>query len=231
MPTAARRALLVLSAILGMLAGVIPAAATLQDVQRVAFIGDSFEEGYGAPVGEGYLDLFEAWQLGDQVLPLAHGGATVRRWLSGGPWHPELVQLTAWAPATVVIPLGTNDWYIARPPAEYKAELAALIGEVRARVPGVRVILYHHLGGYVAPNPAACDDVPGWPPCVHQQPPATWGAYGAAMRAVAVEQGAGYIDDSTAYPWHLHLYDGLHPDITGHDWLFRSLYNRLYHCC
>lgn len=223
-----RAALAALLAVFAALIFVPPASAIPTDIARVAFIGDSFEEGYGAPVGKGYLNLMENWQTGDNVLPLAHGGATVRRYLPGGPWHSDLDRLTTWAPSAVVIPLGTNDWYIARPVAEYRADLTALIAEVRARVPyGTRIILWHHFGGYVKPNPAICD----MGTCAHQNPPASWAAYGTAMRNVAIAQSTGYVDDSTAYPWHRYLYDGLHPNTAGHNLLFQSINYRLYYCC
>lgn len=235
-----RTALLTLLA-LTLLVGLAPtAAANPSDVTRVAFIGDSFEQGYGAPSGQGYLDLFEAWIPGqDNVLAVAHGGATVRDYLPAslshpaGPYAADLDGIAPWGATTVVVPLGTNDWYITRPVADYQADLTELVQQIRLRAPTARVVLYHHFGGYAPTNPAACDNVPGYPPCVHQNPPGTWGAFGTAMRAVAVAQFTGYIDDSVAYPWNpSYLFtDKLHPNTAGHDLLFRSIYNRLYACC
>lgn len=240
----------VFTVVVMLFAGSVPAFATSQDVEGyTAFVGDSFEDGYGAPVGQGYVDLMENWVPNQtNFLKIAHGGATVRRYLpssshdSGGPgpWYSDMTtKLTSVDPLhpvnTVVIPLGTNDWYIARPISEYKADLTDLINLIRTDVPyGTRIILYHHFGGYVTPNATVCDgsDIAGNPPCHHQSPPASWTAYGSAMRDVAVVTYAGYIDDSMTYQWQNYLYsDHLHPNAQGHDLMFRSLYNRLYNCC
>lgn len=220
----------ILTVLVGLLMVAVPAVAFAipQDIQRVAFIDDSFGTGYGASPGNGYLDLMEKYQAGDNILPVANNGATVRRYLPGGPWYSQLDQLQSWGATTVVIPLGTNDWYIARPTSEYQMDLGSLIAEVRSRVPNARVILWHHFGGYATPDPTICDINP----CDHANPPESWPAFGTAMRNAAVSNNTGYIDDSVAYSWQNYLYtDRIHPNTSGHNLLFQSINYRLYYCC
>jgi lysophospholipase L1-like esterase len=204
------------------------ANAQPSDVTKLAIIGDSITDGYGAAAGQGYADLLESNEVGDNVLKLAVGGATVKRWLPGGPHYSMLDQITTWQPATVLVNLGTNDHYIARRPSEYQAQLGQLIAQIRARAPGARVILWHQFGGYFKPDPALCDIAP----CLDQVPPAGWKAFGDAMRAAAIANYAGYIDDSVAQTWNLWLLpDKAHPNTTGHIKLHASIRARLLACC
>src|SRR5262249_40553582 len=128
-----------------------PAEATTTDLDRLAIIGDSLTVGYGVAAGQGYADRLEAAAPGDNILPLAHNGATVLRWVTT--YKSELDRLRAWHPSAVMVALGGNDYHIARSTAYYMRTLNLLTSEIRTRVPGVRVIFLHYYRIQVAPQP------------------------------------------------------------------------------
>lgn len=220
---------LTLLALLTLLTAVVPSAlATPADVGRVAIIGASETTGLGASPGRGYADLLEADELGDNVLPLAHNGATARLWNTT--YVAELDQLIGWQPVAALVVLGGNDWYYARPTAAYSVDLTYLIWQIRARVPNARVILWHDYPIGAGPDVNACEQ---WP-CVHQA--STWAAYGTAMRDAAILNYGGYIDDSvrapSGQPWSAyHGADKIHLTDAGHQQLHDSIKARLSACC
>jgi lysophospholipase L1-like esterase len=206
------------------------AAASPADVSRVAIIGDSLTRGYGVNPDESYASLLEAQAPGDNVLPLAHDGATVRTWNTV--YRSELGQLAGWRPSSVLIALGGNDYYHSVSTVQYQANLTELIGTVRAAVPGVRVILWHYYRIGITPVHNLCDV----DQCQSAYPSPTWDQYAAAMRNEAVAQFTGYIDNSVERPW-LALYPlpgefpHIHLSWQGHRALEQSLYPRLFNCC
>lgn len=204
------------------------ANAASQDVTRVAIVGDSMTTGYGVPPGQGYADLLESDAAGDNVLPLAVNGHTVRRWLTVS--LPELDQLSDWQPTTVLIALGGNDWSIGRRTADYQTDLTYLTWHIRSRVPNARVIYWHYYPIGIPQNPAVCDVWPCTPAA------STWANYATAMRDAAIRNQAGYIDDSVSSPsgkpWSsFYGPDRVHLTAAGHQQLFQSIRQRLLSCC
>lgn len=227
-----RRAAVAVAAVICpvMLWGAPTAVASQSEVHRLAIIGDSLTTGYGVRPDQSYVARMEAREAGDNILPLAHDGATVRAWLTV--YRQELVKLAAWRPSSVLIALGGNDYYRSRSTVDYAANLIELIGVVRTTVPTAQVILWHYYRIGATPVHTLCDA----DQCDPASPSPTWQQYGAAMRSVATTTVAGYIDNSTERPWitefplpgespHIHL------SWQGHRALERSLYPRLAHCC
>src|SRR6202008_1791523 len=96
---------------------------SIKALMRLAIIGDSITAGFGVPAGSSYAALLESRDLGSgNVLALGHNGATVRRWLPGGPWYGDLAQLAPFGPTDVLIALGMNEWNICRTTADYRAQ-------------------------------------------------------------------------------------------------------------
>lgn len=228
-----RRALALLAALLmaaGLSAAVAPtAAAQPSDVQRVAIIGDSLTTGYGVAPGQGYADLLEADDpTGDNVLPLAHDGWTVRRWMTVS--LPELDQLATWQPTAVVVALGGNDWYIGRRTADYQTDLTYLAWHIRSKVPTARVIFWHYYPLGIAQDRTVCDVAPCTPAA------STWANFADAMRSAAITNVTGYIDNSAkapnGQPWSTYyLPDRVHLTATGHQLLHDDIRARLLACC
>lgn len=224
-----RRALTALLLCTALLTTAAPAAAQPSDVERVAIIGDSITTGYGVGPGQGYADLLEADQPGDNVLPVAHDGWTARRWLTAS--LPELrQQLDQWQPTTVLVAVGGNDWYIGRKTGDYQTDLTYLIWHLRDQVPGARVILWHYYPLGVPQDQAVCDVWPCTPTT------STWAQYGTAMRDAAVRNVTGYVDDSarapSGQPWSAYYSaDRVHLTPEGHRQLHTSIRARLLACC
>lgn len=213
-------------AVLAALIAAPPAVAQPSDVTRLAIVGDSLTTGYGVAAGQGYADLLEADDPGDNVLPLAHDGWTVRRWLTVS--LPELQQqLAAWQPTTVLVALGGNDWYNARRPGDYTLDLTYLIWHIRQQVPAARVILWHYYPLGVPQNAGVCDVWPCNPGA------STWGQYGTAMVDAAVRNVTGYIDTSVRTPpWSSYYQpDRIHLTPAGHQALHTTIRARLLACC
>lgn len=206
------------------------ARANQADVGRIAIVGDSLTRGYGVKPAESYASRLEAQAAGDNVLPLAHDGATVRAWLTV--YRSELAQLAAWKPSAVMIALGGNDYYRSRSTADYSANLTELINAVRASSPGSRVILWHYYQIGPAPVRNLCDA----DQCNAAFPSPTWQQYGTAMQSVAVQTASEYIDNSTERRWIQEFpLPGEKPPIhlspQGHQVLEQSVYTRLSSCC
>lgn len=200
------------------------------DVGRVAIVGDSLTRGYGVKPDESYPSLLEARTAGDNVLPLAHDGATVRTWLTV--YRAELGQLASWKPDTVLIALGGNDYYRSRSTADYSANLTALVDAVRAKAPGTRVVLWHYYQIGPVPVSNLCDA----DQCDPARPSPTWQQYGIAMHSVAVRSGTDYIDNSTERQWLKEFplpgeKPPIHLSAQGHRALEQSLLPRLNRCC
>jgi len=192
------------------------------DTMRLAIIGDSITRGYGVPPGHGYAARLAERDLPGRVLTLAHDGATVRRWLVD--FRPELGQLSTWAPTTVIVALGANDWFIAREPADYTAHLVQLVGEIRARSPGVTIIHWHYYPVALTPDGRVCDIQP----CSPATPPATWHSYGTAMWNAAMATGTEYFDTAECRDWATCLKpDGAHLTPYGHYALYQALREQL----
>lgn len=191
------------------------------DTMRLGIVGDSATTGYGVPAGHGYADRLESLDLPGRVLALGHDGATVRRWLPGGPHHTTLDQLDPFAPTHVVIALGGNDWYIARRTTDYTAHLVTLAGEIRERAPDAALIMWHYYGTGIAQAPQVCDIQPCNP---SPAPYPTWHQYGAAMWSASMTAGAGYADSAEDRNWSLvWLPDRAHLTSYGHWLLYQSI--------
>lgn len=223
-----RRALVLLAALAAVLALAPAASANSTDTTRLAIIGDSMTTGYGVTPGQGYADLLEADDPGDNVLPLAHDGADVRSWLTV--YQGELDQLATWQPATVLVALGGNDWDQGRKTADYQTDLTYLTWQIRSRIPTARVIYWHYYPLGVPQNVSRCDIFPCTPAA------STWGDYANAMRSAAITNYAGYIDDSVSapdgHPWSYYYGpDRVHLTAAGHQQLHLDIRNRLLACC
>lgn len=219
----ARRVLLVITVLAACLLTPAVASANTGDVTRLAIIGDSITTGYGVGSGQGYADLLEADDSGDNVLPLAHNGATVRLWLTS--YLPELTSsLDAWQPSTVLIALGGNDWYGGRKTSDFQADLTYLIWQIRAHTAyGTRVIVWHYYGFGIPQNTGACDV---WP-CTPAS--STWAQYHTATAQTVAANYAGYIDTSGSTP-DLQA-DHVHPSVLGHQQTHDLIRARLLGCC
>lgn len=195
--------------------GFTTTSATPADTTRVAFIGDSLTTGYGVEPWQSWPHLLEAREPGDNILPIGVNGATTRRWLQQ--YLPQLDQLRAWHPRTVVIALGGNEWHMTRPAAEYGDHLRQLIGYVRTVAPGSQIMLLHYYQLVAGFEPNGCDALPSDPvQCVHAQPPDVWDRYGQVMRETAVRNGAGYLDIAHTRNWAPYQFDQAHLTPEGH---------------
>lgn len=196
---------------------------------RLAIIGTSITRGYGVPAGHGYTARLATDPAIGAVLNLGRDGATVRRWLPGGPHHGDLDQLAGFAPTHTVIELGANDALIDRTTSDYRAHLIQLAGLVRAKVPGLRrLVLLHTYPMAIARTPGVCDI----PPCTPAVPPESWGAYGTAMHTAAVSVDAQCIDADQGWDWSVGLGpDRAHLSSCGHLLLAQTIRHHLLLGC
>ena len=132
-------------ALLMMTASAAPAAAA--DVHVLAF-GDSLTAGYGLPPGQGFAPQLEdmlrrngvrafVTNAGVSGNTAAQGRARLKWTLDGLRSRPDLA----------IVALGANDMLRGLPPAQTRADLDAIIGELRRR--GIPVLI---AGMRAAPN-------------------------------------------------------------------------------
>lgn len=200
------------------------AQAPIGDITRLAVIGDSVTTGYGVTLNQGWASRLEARQRGGNVLPLAVNGATARRWLQQ--YLGQLDALRSWQPRTVMIALGANEYHFARPAVEYADHIRQLTEYVRLLAPGASIVYLHYYRINAEFEPWGCDAPPGNSAgCQHANPPDTWDEYGEALRGMAAQQGAVYVDLSMTRDWSaLQSSDKAHLTVEGHRIFEHDLY-------
>ena len=148
-------------------------------------------------------------------------GRGVRVWDGGHSKYTtaEFAESSHWAdgfdtmsPDLVIIELGTNDDYFARPPDQVRANVVRIIDTIRQQA---------KVGGRPIPSVAV---MPVW--ARGDKTVAEWQRYRAALIAAADDRGAAVLDafnevnQAPAQPTPGSLFmDLIHPSLTGHHWL------------
>lgn len=178
---------------------------------RIAVVGDSISNGYGA--ANGYPELMAAQFDAQVVFDATEDGATVAGFLPGGPHDLDLAGFAAARPDLTIVALGTNE-HLGKTatPQLYAGQLGALVDRVCTTTDAP--VLLVHLYGVDADALHA-----RYPAAVPVGPRPSWAAYGAAMEQAAAGRGVGYLDLGGATvsigP------DGAHPDDAGQATLAR----------
>lgn len=165
---------------------------------HILALGDSLTAGYGLPPRQGFVRQLEAY-LRRQGIParvinagvsgdIAAQGRQRLRWtLDGLDRRPDLA----------VVALGANDMLRGLPPAETRAALDAILGELKAR--GVKLLL---AGMVAAPNMG-----PQFAAGFNAIYPALARVHGASLYPFFLENVAGQRE--------LNQPDGIHPNLRG----------------
>jgi acyl-CoA thioesterase-1 len=183
------------AALLVGLASAVPAAA--KEVHVLAF-GDSLTAGYGLPPGQGFAPQLQAMLRRNGVRAIvANGGvsgdtaaagrARLGWTLDGLPRKPDLV----------IVALGANDMLRGLPPSQTRAELDAMLAELKRRQIGTLVA-----GMLAAPNLG-----PAYGAEYRRIYPDLAGKYGAPLYPFFLDGVAG--DERLLLP------DNVHPNFQG----------------
>lgn len=101
---------------------------------RVGFVGDSITEGFGSdrPPSEAFRDALAGTPGGLAVINRAIGGTSTADWLPGKPALVKALEVFRRAKVQyVIVTLGINDARERRDPAEFRANLAAIVAALR----------------------------------------------------------------------------------------------------
>ncbi|MDT8911956.1 SGNH/GDSL hydrolase family protein [Amycolatopsis sp. PS_44_ISF1] len=167
---------------------------------NVSILGTSADTGYGttgypagrelpAPTPYGWTtkftnDLHSEW--GTKVDNRAHNGAMASDFLPGGRWSDTTsatADMAGSQPDLVVIDLGGNEFLIQKDPAQFAADFAKVIDNVRAARPDATILLsiYAELKWAKTPSSPATQ--------TH-----TWSEYAAKIHSTAVDKGVALVD-------------------------------------
>ena len=183
------------AALIVLLAAAAPAGA--KQVRILAF-GDSLTAGYGLPPGQGFVPQLQA-ALRRNGVPavVVNGGVSGDTVAAGRARLGWTLDGLAGKPDLVIVALGGNDMLRGLPPARTRADLEAILAELKRR--NIRTIV---AGMLAAPNLGR--------------------AYGAEFDRIFPELARKY--GATLYPFflanvaghrQLALPDGLHPNFQG----------------
>ncbi|MEK5058595.1 SGNH/GDSL hydrolase family protein [Paenibacillus shunpengii] len=203
---------------------------------KLVFIGDSVTDcGRTRPVGEGSMGLGNGYvynvdallqsvypELNTRVINVGIGGNNVRDLKNR--WQEDVLDLQ---PDWLSVMIGINDvWRQFDSPQrrelhvfldEYEATLRELVASVRPQVKGLVLMTPYYLE-----------------PSVEDPMRSTMDLYGAAVKRVAEEYDAVFVDTQAAYePIWKQLYPGaiawdrVHPNHTGHMVLARAFLNSI----
>jgi len=166
-------------------------------MKTILVLGDSLSDGFQLPRSDAYPALIanklRAAGLNFQVTNASASGGTTEGGLQRLPPHlKRKIDI-------FILELGINDAFRGVPVDQIRANLQAIIDQVKARNPSVRVVI----AGMQLPNYAADDYV---------------SAFGKMFGELATKNGAAlvpYLLDGVAGDSSLNLPDGIHPNAAG----------------
>jgi len=172
-------------------------SASASAMKTILVLGDSLSDGFQLPRSDAYPALIanklRAAGLNFQVTNASASGGTTEGGLERLPPHlKRKIDI-------FILELGINDAFRGVPVDQIRANLQAIIDQVKARHPSVRVVI----AGMQLPNYAADDYV---------------SAFGKMFGELATKTGAAlvpYLLDGVASDPSLNLPDGIHPNAAG----------------
>ena len=173
------------------------ATPSYSGMKTILVLGDSLSDGFQLPRSDAYPALIanklRAAGLNFQVTNASASGGTTEGGLQRLPPHlKRKIDI-------FILELGINDAFRGVPVDQIRANLQAIIDQVKARNPSVRVVI----AGMQLPNYAADDYV---------------SAFGKMFGELATKNGAAlvpYLLDGVAGDPSLNLPDGIHPNAAG----------------
>jgi acyl-CoA thioesterase I len=178
-------------------------------MKKIFVLGDSLSEGFQLKPSEAYplllADKLRGAGLNFQVTNASAIGGTTEGGLERLPAHlKRKIDI-------FILELGINDAFRGVPVDQIRANLQAIIDQVRARNPSVRVVI----AGMQLPNYGAEDYV---------------SAFGKMFGEVATQNGAAlipYLLEGVAGNPSLNLPDGIHPNAAGQKLLAENVWRVL----
>src|SRR6266700_1156046 len=167
-------------------------------MKTILVLGDSLSDGFQLPRSDAYPALIanklRAAGLNFQVTNASASGGTTEGGLQRLPPHlKRKIDI-------FILELGINDAFRGVPVDQIRANLQAIIDQVKARNPSVRVVI----AGMAAPKAFGADDYVS--------------AFGKMFGELAAKNGAAlvpYLLDGVAGDPSLNLPDGIHPNAAG----------------
>jgi acyl-CoA thioesterase I len=168
------------------------------EMKRILVLGDSLSGGFGIKPSEAYPALLanklRAAGLNFQVTNASQTGGTTDGGLERLPGHLKgKIDI-------FILELGINDAFRGVPVDQIQSNLQQIIDKVKARNPGVRVVI----AGMAAPRAVGTDDYVS--------------AFGKTFAELATRNGAvlvPYLLEGVAGDPSLNLPDGIHPNAAG----------------
>jgi acyl-CoA thioesterase-1 len=178
-------------------------------MKKIFVLGDSLSEGFQLKPSEAYplllADKLRGAGLNFQVTNASAAGGTTEGGLERLPAHlKRKIDI-------FILELGINDAFRGVPVDQIRANLQAIIDQVKARNPSVRVVI----AGMQLPNYGADDYV---------------SAFGKMFGEVATQNGAAlipYLLEGLAGNPSLNLPDGIHPNAAGQKILAENVWRVL----
>ena len=178
-------------------------------MKKIFVLGDSLSEGFQLKPSEAYplllADKLRGAGLNFQVTNASAIGGTTEGGLERLPAHlKRKIDI-------FILELGINDAFRAVPVDQIRANLQAMIDQVKARNPSVRVVI----AGMQLPNYGADDYI---------------SAFGKMFGEVATQNGAAlipYLLEGVAGNPSLNLPDGIHPNAAGQKILAENVWRVL----
>lgn len=178
-------------------------------MKKIFVLGDSLSEGFQLKPSEAYplllADKLRGAGLNFQVTNASAIGGTTEGGLERLPAHlKRKIDI-------FILELGINDAFRGVPVDQIRANLQAIIDQVKARNPSVRVVI----AGMQLPNYGADDYV---------------SAFGKMFGEVATQNGAAlipYLLEGVAGNPSLNLADGIHPNAAGQKILAENVWHVL----
>ncbi len=173
-------------------------SASASAMKTILVLGDSLSDGFQLPRSDAYPALIanklRAAGLNFQVTNASASGGTTEGGLQRLPPHlKRKIDI-------FILELGINDAFRGVPVDQIRANLQAIIDQVKARNPSVRVVI----AGMAAPKAFGADDYVS--------------AFGKMFGELAAKNGAAlvpYLLDGVAGDPSLNLPDGIHPNAAG----------------
>src|SRR5213082_4157722 len=182
------------------------AAPTASRMKTILVLGDSLSEGFQLKSSEAYplllADKLRAAGLNFQVTNASASGGTTEGGLQRLPPHlKRKIDI-------FILELGINDAFRGMPVDEIRSNLQAIIDQVKARNPQVRVLIV----GMQLPDPSADDYV------------FTFGKIFSDLAAKNKAALVPYLLEGVAGDPSLNLPDGIHPNAAGHRILAKNVW-------
>ena len=195
-----KSALILVCLVVSILFGQFASSSPLKpgEMKRILVLGDSLSGGFGIKPSEAYPALLanklRAAGLNFQVTNASQTGGTTDGGLERLPGHLK------GKIGIFILELGINDAFRGVPVDQIQSNLQQIIDKVKARNPGVRVVI----AGMAAPRAVGADDYVS--------------AFGKTFAELATRNGAllvPYLLEGVAGDPSLNLPDGIHPNAVG----------------